>query len=323
MIRHTALLGALLIMFGSAEAEDPAGSRPLEKQNLTYLLGPGDTVTIHAENAAGMSEKPFRVDADGEVKLPMIGRIHAGGLTPEQLESEIATRLKVYVVEPEVTVGITEFRSQPVSVVGAVAAPGVHQLEGQKTLVEMLASAGGIRQDAGPVVKITRRLEFGRIPLPGAADDAAHQYSIGEVNLRAVMDGKSPEFNIPIRPHDVISIPHAEVVYVIGEVSKAGALSLSESESLSVLEAVSSSGGMLRTAAVSHAMILRPVAGQQKRAEVPVDFKKIMAGHSDDIPLRAGDVLVVPGSTGKHAVYRALEAAVTAGTFVASYGVYH
>jgi polysaccharide biosynthesis/export protein len=316
---------ALLLMSAVAVAQQPpaaAGPQP-DQARIAYVLGPEDTVTIHAQNAPDLSEKPFRVDAEGEIKLPMIGRVHAGGLTIEQLEAEIVTRLKVYLVEPEVTVGITEFRSQPVSIVGAVATPGVHQLEGQKTLVEMLAIAGGLRPDAGPSVKLTRRLEFGRIPLPGAADDSTHQFSIAEVNLKSVMEAKNPEFNIAIRPHDVISVPHAEVVYVIGEVNHAGALPLNEGDSLSVLEAVSSSGGMLHTAAISHARILRPVPGEQKRAELVVDLKKIMAGQSADIPLLAGDVLVVPGSTGKHAVYRALEAAVTAGTFIASYGVYH
>jgi polysaccharide export outer membrane protein len=307
----------------AASVIQPAASVPQPDARITYLLGPDDTVTIHAVNAPDLSEKPFRVDAGGEIKLPMIGRIHAGGLTVEQLEAEITTGLKVYLVEPEVAVSITEFRSQPVSIVGAVAAPGVHQLEGQKTLVEMLAIAGGLRADAGPTVKLTRRLEFGRIPLPGAVDDPTHQYSIAEVNLKSVMEAKNPEYNIAIRPHDVISVPHAEVVYVIGEVNHAGALPLNEGDSLSVLEAVSSSGGPLHTAAISHARILRPVPGQQKRTEVAVDLKKIMAGQSVDIPLLAGDVLVVPGSTGKHAVYRALEAAVTAGTFIASYGVYH
>ncbi|HXM46177.1 MAG TPA: polysaccharide biosynthesis/export family protein [Bryobacteraceae bacterium] len=316
---------ALVLMSAVAVAQQPpaaAGPQP-DQARIAYVLGPEDTVTIHAQNAPDLSEKPFRVDAEGEIKLPMIGRVHAGGLTIEQLEAEIVTRLKVYLVEPEVTVGITEFRSQPVSIVGAVATPGVHQLEGQKTLVEMLAIAGGLRPDAGPSVKLTRRLEFGRIPLPGAADDSTHQFSIAEVNLKSVMEAKNPEFNIAIRPHDVISVPHAEVVYVIGEVNHAGALPLNEGDSLSVLEAVSSSGGMLHTAAISHARILRPVPGEQKRAELVVDLKKIMAGQSADIPLLAGDVLVVPGSTGKHAVYRALEAAVTAGTFIASYGVYH
>jgi polysaccharide export outer membrane protein len=316
--------GVALLMAGAAAvAQQPAAGAPQPDQaRITYLLGPDDTVTIHAQNAPDLSEKPFRVDAAGEIKLPMIGRVHAGGLTTEQLEAEIATGLKVYLVEPEVTVGITEFRSQPVSIVGAVAAPGVHQLEGQKTLVEILAIAGGLRPDAGPTVMITRRIEFGRIPVPGAVDDPTHQFSIAEVKLKSVMEGKNPEYNIAIRPHDVISVPHAEVVYVIGEVNHAGALPLNEGDSLSVLEAVSSSGGMLHTAAISHARILRPVPGEQKRAELVVDLKKIMAGQSADIPLLAGDVLVVPGSTGKHAVYRALEAAVTAGTFIASYGVY-
>ncbi len=297
-------------------------AQPPEKVRA-YILGPDDTVTIHAANAPDLSEKPFRVDADGDVKLPMIGKLHAGGLTIDQLENEIATRLKVYLVDPEVTAGITEFRSQPVSVVGAVTTPGVHQLEGQKTLVEMLALAGGLRQDAGPTAKITRRLEFGPVPLPGASEDATHQFSTAEVNLKSVMEARNPALNIPIRPHDVISVPHAEVVYVIGEVTRAGALPLNEGDSLSVLEAVSSSGGMLHTAAVRHAVILRPIAGQQKRTELAVDFKRIMAGQSEDIPLLAGDVLVVPGSPGKHAIYRALEAAATAGTFIASYGVYH
>jgi polysaccharide export outer membrane protein len=288
-----------------------------DQSRKTYVLGPDDVVTIHAQNAPDMSDKPFRVDADGELKLPMVGRIQAGGLTPEQLEGEISKRLKVYLEEPEVTVAITEFKSQPVSIVGAVSSPGVHQLEGQKNLVEMLAAAGGPRADAGPTVKITRHLEYGRVPLPGATDDPTHQFSIAEINLKSVMEGKNPEYNILIRPHDLISVPRAQLVYVIGEVGHAGALPLNEGASLSVLEALSSSGGMLRTAAIGNARILRTVPGQEKRVEVAVDFKKIMAGQSEDMPLLAGDILVVPGSTGKHAVYRALEAAITIGTFAA------
>jgi polysaccharide export outer membrane protein len=295
----------------TASLEQPDQSRK------TYLLGPDDVVTIHAVNAPDMSDKPFRVDADGELKLPMVGRIHAGGLTPEQLETEIAKRLKVYLEEPEVIVSVAEFKSQPVSVVGAVSQPGVHQLEGQKTLVEVLAAAGGLRQDAGATITITRRLEYGRIPLPGAADDPTHQFSIAEVNLKSVMEAKNPEYNIPIRPHDLISVPRAEVIYVIGEVGHQGALTLNEGASISALEAVSTSGGMLRTAAPSRARILRPVPGQDKRTELAVDLKRILAGRSDDMPLLAGDILVVPGSAGKHAVYRALEAAVQVGTFAA------
>jgi polysaccharide export outer membrane protein len=313
------VLGVVLAFSGMAQAQEPpaTGTSPADPARQTYLLGPQDVVTIHALNAPDISDKPFRLDADGELKLPMLGRIHAGGMTPEQLEGEISKRLKVYLEEPEVTVGITEFRSQPVSILGAVTTPGVHQLEGQKTLLEVLAVAGGLKSEAGATIKITRRLEYGKIPVPGAVDDPTHQFSIAEINLKSVMDATSPELNILIKPHDVLSVPHSDVVYVIGEVSKAGPLSLNEGQSISVLEAVSSSGGMLRTAAPSHSRILRPVAGQPKRVEVAVDVKKILAGQSDDIPLLAGDILVVPGSTGKRAVLRAIEAAVQAGTMVA------
>jgi len=296
--------------------QSPAPAPPGEGKK-TYRLGPDDAVTIHALNAPELSDKPFRVDAEGELKLPMVGRIHAGGLTAEQLEAEISTRLKVYLEEPEVTVSVTEFKSQPVSILGAVANPGVHQLEGEKTLLEILAVAGGLRPEAGTTVKITRRLEYGRVPVPGAADDPTHQFSIAEINLKSVMEAKNPEYNIVIRPHDVLSVPHAEQVYVIGEVGKVGPLPLNDGQSISVLEAVSSSGGILRTAAASHARILRPVPGQLKRTELPVDVKKIMAGQSEDIRLLAGDIFVIPGSSGKRAVLRALEAAVQVGTMAA------
>ena len=313
----------LLLVWGAPGQEPIRSDAPAsqtvsaDKEHATYVLGPQDVVTIHATNAPDLSEKPFRLDGDGELSLPMVGRIHAGGLTPQQLEVEVTKRLKVYLEEPEVTVSVTEFKSEPVSILGAVGSPGVHQLEGQKTLLEMLALAGGLKPEAGATVTITRRLEYGRVPVLGAVDDPTHQFSTAEINLKAVTESKRPELNVLIRPHDVISVPHSEVVYVIGEVGKVGPLPLTDGRSISVLEAVSTSGGMLRTAAASHAMILRPVPGQPKRTEVPVDLKKILALKSDDIPLLAGDILVVPGSAGKHAVYRALEAAVTIGTFAA------
>ena len=326
-----AILGAMVLLWSFASpaqqlvAVTPASTPPAtpatppakDQARATYVLGPADVVTIHAENAPDMSDKPFRVDADGELKLPMIGRIHAGGLTPEQLEAEVAKRLKVYLEEPEVTVSIAEFKSQPVSILGAVNTPGVHQLEGQKTLLEILSVAGGLKPEAASTITITRRLEYGRIPVPGAADDPTHQFSIAEINLKAVMEGKNPELNIVIFPHDLLSVPRADLVYVIGEVGHAGALPVNEGGSLTVLEAVSTSGGVTRTAAAGHSRILRPVPGQTKRTEVAVDVNKIMAGKSDDIPLLAGDILVVPGSNGKRAIARAIEAAIQVGTFVA------
>jgi polysaccharide export outer membrane protein len=306
------LIGPLL-RFAAAQTQPPAD----------YRLGADDQIVIHVSDAPDITDKPQRLDPNGDLRLPMVGRIHAAGMTLEQFEAEVTSRLKVYLQEPDVSVTVTEFRSQPVSVIGAVGSSGVHQLSGSKTLVEVLSLAGGVGSDAGPSVRITRRKEWGSIPLPEAAPDATGQFSIVEIELKSLLDATSPEKNILIRPYDVISIPRAQLVYVVGEVGRPGPLPLNRGDSISVMEAVSSTGGILRTAAPDHARILRQVAGDQKRTEVNIDLKRIMQGKADDLPLLAGDILVVPDSSGKRVTSRAIEAMIQLGTIVGTYGIVH
>src|SRR5204862_1238113 len=135
-----------------------------------------------------------------------------------------------------------------------------------------------VSSGAGRTVRGARRSEWGAIPLPEATVNESGEFSTVEIDLKSLMNATSPEKNIVIRPHDVISIPRAEVVYVVGEVGKSGPVALSGGHSVTVMEAVSSSGGVLRTAAPNHARILRRVDGDQKRTEVAVDLKKIMQG---------------------------------------------
>jgi polysaccharide export outer membrane protein len=304
----------------------PSGPQPAPNDpdlRSTYVLGPGDQIVAHVVSVPDISDKPVRIDLNGEIRIPMAGRIHAAGMTTEQLEAELTKRLKFYLEEPDVALTIAEFRSQPVSIIGEVGSPGVHQLEGQKTLIEMLSLAGGPRPEAGPSVRITRLLSWGRVPVPGAADDPTGKFSIAEIDLKPLMEAKSPEKNIVIRPQDVISIPKAEIVFVMGEVGKVGPLTLNEGHSISILQAVSSAGGTLRTAATGNAKILRPTPGSSKWNELPVDIKKILNGKANDQQLLAGDILFVPGSASKRAGIRAIEAAMQAGTMMATYGVYH
>ena len=242
---------------------------------------------IHALDVPDISGKTQRLDPNGDLRLPMIGRVHAAGMTVPELEAELAKRLKVYLQEPDVSVTVTEFRSQPVSVIGAVGTSGVRQLEGRKTLVELLSMAGGLTADAGPIVRVTRRLERGRIPLPEATDDPTGGFSTVDIDAKALLDSRTPEKNITIQPYDVIAVPRADIVYVIGEVGKPGPVLLSGGNSISVMEAVSSSGGVLRTAASSRARILRRIPGQDTRAEVSVDLQKMMHGQGER-PAAAG-----------------------------------
>jgi polysaccharide export outer membrane protein len=210
-----------------------------------------------------------------------------------------------------VTVTVTDFRSQPVSVVGAVTNPGVHQLQGHKTLLEILSMAGGPRPDAGPFVRITRDLRWGRVPLPNAHDDPRANCSVAEVNLRELLESRDPRENILIYPQDVISVPAGGLIYVIGDVKKSGGFVLGIRSSLSVLEAQSLAEGLQPKAAPRKARIPRAIDGDQNnRHEEPVNVAKILDGSAPDVMLRSADILFIPNSVVKNATIRSVEAAI-------------
>jgi polysaccharide export outer membrane protein len=288
---------------------------------LTYLLGPDDEIVVHSPDIPDVNGKPMRLDPDGDLRLPIVGRVRAAGMTLEQLEAELVNRLKVFVHTPDVAVSVTEFHSHAVSIIGAVGTSGVHRLEGNKTLIEMLSLAAGVTAEAGPVVRLTRRIDWGRIPLAAAADDPTGGFSIVDIELTALLEGRTPEMNVMVRPNDIISVPRAEMVFVIGEVARPGSVALRAGKSVSVMEAVSSSGGVLRTGSGKHARILRPVAGAQARTEIEVDINRIMQGKAKDMPLMAGDILVVPDGKGRRAAARALEMALQVGMMAGTYGL--
>jgi polysaccharide export outer membrane protein len=307
---------------GLAPAETASTTQHGERRDRGYVLGPGDQVIVHAMNVDEITDKPLTVDLDGTIRLPVVGRVQAAGLTTPQLEGQIAERLRTYLLHPDVSVSIAEFRSQPVSVIGAVKNPGVQQVQGRKTVVEMLSMAGGLDPAAGSTVKITRLLERGRIPLPNAKDDPTGQFSVAEINLKSIMDAKNPEENILVEPFDVISVPRADTVYVIGEVPKAGGFVLNDHEEITVLQALSMAGGMNNTAKPSESRILRRMPGQESRTEIPINLKKILEGKGKDVPMQAEDILFIPNSVPKRAALRAAEAAVQMATGVVIWGRY-
>jgi polysaccharide export outer membrane protein len=258
-----------------------------------------------------------RIDGDGDIQVPLGGRVHVSGLTAQQTEKELNKVLSKYIRDPQIVVSIAEVRSQPVSILGAVNAPGVHQVQGHKTLLEMLALAGGIRPDAGYSVRITRQVEWGCLPLPKTELDASGRFSVAELNLKKIMEAKNPEENIQIFPHDVISVPKAEMVYVIGEVKRSGGFVLGEHQSISVLQVLSLAEGLNTTADARHARILRLNRDADKREEMAVDVKDVLNGKKADVALRGDDILFIPGSTGKKAALRGIEAAIQTGTGMA------
>jgi polysaccharide export outer membrane protein len=310
----------------ASPATAPPAMQPLQSDaapnlSATYVLGSADDLVIHAIDVPEISEKPYRIDPDGDLRLPITGRVHAAGMSIIQLEEELKKRLGVYLQTPDVTVTVTSSRSQTVSLMGAVMTPGLKPLDAGKTLLDVLSAAGGLSPDAGPTVRIVRKLDQGRIPLAEARSDSASGFNTVELDARALLDGRTPEKNFVILPNDVVAVPRAAVVYVIGEVGRPGPLQLTADHFITVMEAVSTSGGVLRTAATGKVRILRRVAGQDERAEISVDLQKMMQGKAKDLPMNVGDILVVPDSSGKRATTRAIEAAIQMGTMIGTYGI--
>src|SRR5262249_40512368 len=135
----------------------------------------------------------------------------------------------------------------------------------------MLSSIGGLQPNASRHIKVTRRAEYGRLPLPGAIDDPEKKVSTVEISMGSLRDNVNPAEDIVLEPYDVISVERAELVYVNGEVSKVGGVELGERDYMSIAQAITLSGGLTRNADPSKARILRPVLNTSRRAEITID----------------------------------------------------
>ncbi len=283
-------------------------------------MGPGDEIVLHVVDLEEIPEKPIRIDPSGFIDLPLAGRVEASGLTVEQLKASLATKLAKYISSPHISINLTDDQSRPVSIIGAVNSPGVHQLKGPKRLIEVISLAGGVRPDAGAIVIITRQAKWGKLPLPGATTDETEGFTTARISLDSLLAAKRPAENIAILPDDVISVPKADLVYVVGDVKKAGGFQLSSHASMSALQALSLSEGFGPSASPKNARIMRPAEQDStKMNEIPVNLQKIFEGKAPDVALYANDVLFVPNSLTKSSARRVAEAVLQAGTGFAIY----
>jgi polysaccharide export outer membrane protein len=299
----------------TSNAETTAGNSDQPSATLVsadYVLGPEDVVTIDVFNVPELSET-VRVANDGQISLPLIGRVQAAGLTAEQLRQGLAEKWgENYLQDPQVAVFVKEFKAKPVSVIGAVEKPALYPLTGRRTLIEMLSMAGGFGKrntsPAGRTVLITRASGFKDLqPVEGMHVRGPDQI---EVDLNRLLYTRDEGLNIEIKPRDIISVSKADVVYVTGAVKLPGGFVLEDRPSVSVLQAIAMAQGFTGTAAKAAARILRTNQDGSK-TEVPINLKKILKGKAQDTTLVANDVLFVPDSKKKIAGSRAADAAIT------------
>ena len=225
----------------------------------------------------------LRVADDGSITLSLLGRIMVAGLTCEQAERRIAGLLEArYINDPQVSVFVREYESRKVAVTGAVQRPGAYEMLGEKTVLEMIALAGGVTRDAAKQVFVIRRQ-------PG---DAPRSIAL---KLDELIYTGDPAVNIPLQPGDIVYLPAEALfkVYVNGAVGKPGALEVKESEQITVLQAVTAAAGTTERAAERRVQVIRRGKDGKKQI-IPVDLKRVKQGSAEDILLVKDDVVFVP-----------------------------
>jgi len=258
-------------------------------------LSPGDLIAVRLYGVPDFSQE-IRVSGSGEIALPMIGKVHAQGLTEEELEQSIALALKAdgIVIDPQVSVYAKEIHAAGVLVTGEIAKPGVYPVFGGCRLVELISIAGGLTQRSGQQITITRR---------------------SNPDVPVAIRTKSTDFrDAEVFPGDSVAVPKAGVVYVLGDVGHPTGLVLEDSDSMSTIQALALAGGTGRDAGLKGTRVIRKTpSGIQ---EIPVPIKDILKGKTPDFTLLADDVLYVPTSRGKELLWQSASSILQAATLL-------
>jgi len=222
-----------------------------------YVIGSGDLLTIEVFDVPELS-RDVRVNETGYISLPLMpSKVRAGGLTPFQMQDKLAELLQTngLVSTPQVSVSVKEQHSQPITVIGAVRTPMVIQALRKTTLLQALSQAGGIGGDAGTTVIITRTPPDVSDSTEPRDDSAPSAPQIFTINLSDVLESGDSRFNIPLVGGDVVSVPRAGIIYVVGAVSHPGGFLLqNDLDHMTMLKMLSLAGGTTSTAKIAPTM---------------------------------------------------------------------
>jgi polysaccharide export outer membrane protein len=253
---------------------------PVQASSANYLLGPEDVLEIRVFEM-DQFDRTVRISGDGSIELPLIGSIPVSGLDPEQAAARVAQKLQDgYVQNPQVDIFVREFNSRKISLLGAVKKPATYPLVGRLSLLQLIADAGGVTEDANRVLYVFRQSDDGR--------RARLLVPLNELLVKG-----DPHWDIWLVPGDVVSVPPTETisVSVLGAVSQPGIYELPEDEA-SLLQALASAGGLNQRGSRKGIEIQR--RGQFETAVLlKVDLGDILSGKKPDLMLLEGDVIHV------------------------------
>ena len=244
-----------------------------------YRVGIGDKLDIGVFGHEDLA-KTLEVRADGTISMPLLGDISVAGKTVEEVDAEITRRLGTdFLVDPEVSVDVREYKSQWVTLMGEVRTPGRYALRRDMRLIDLLAEAGGPTKDAGADVVLTRH------PAKGSG---TRQITIALDDI--LSPGKS-DANLLLRHGDIVTLNQREAFYIRGEVTRPGPYYVDRG--MTILRAISVAGGLTQFANRKEVQLLRSGTGTMQQKTV-VNLKAIEDGHKEDIILLPNDVIIVP-----------------------------
>jgi len=280
----------------------------------TQPIGPDDLLALSVYDSPELT-RTVRVDADGNIRLPMLkDPIQVRGMVPSQLESAIAKSLTKgnVLVDPIVTVTIVEYQSRPVNVVGAVKNPLVFQATRPIPLLDAIARAGGMREDAGSDIVVSKEV----------MQDGKPARITQTIPVRKLIDNADPALNVMLHGGEEVLVPEALKIYVVGNVKKPGAYPVRNDEETTILQLLALSEGLTPYSS-NVAYVYRRSPGGSK-TEVPVPLAKIMKRQSPDVPLQANDILYIPDNNGKRLTAETLDRIAGLGTATATdYIIWH
>ena len=297
-------------------AISPGSNLEYTYSNLpTQPVGPDDLLAVSVYDSPELT-RTVRVDAGGNIRLPMLkDPIQVQGMVPSQLESAVAKALirgKV-LVDPVVTVTIVEYQSRPVNVVGAVKNPLVFQATRPIPLLDAIARAGGLREDAGSDIVVSQQQ---------VVRDGKPVRNIETIPVRKLIDNADPSLNIMLHGGEEVLVPEALKIYVVGNVKKPGAYPIKSDEETTILQLLALSEGLTPYSA-KVAYVYRRTPGGTK-AEVPIELAKIMKRKSPDVPLQANDILYIPDNKGQRLTAQTIDRLAGLGTATATdYIIWH
>jgi polysaccharide export outer membrane protein len=237
-----------------------------------YMLGNGDILDIEVYEHPDL-KTTVRISGNGMITLPLIGQVEAANSTVKELSKKVETILADgYVVDPQVNIFIKEFRSQKATILGEVKSPGLYEMEGYTSLLELISTAGGLTENASIEVVIHRK------------ELANQKEQTINIDLRQLMEEGQNSKNIQVIDGDNIFIPKKKVFYVTGEVKKPN--SYNYEDGLTVIQALTMAGGISEKAAPNRVKIIRTSNGNEQ----------LIKGVKMDQSVKPNDVIVVPES---------------------------